>query len=131
MPVELNHIIIQARDKRASAAFLGHILGVPVGNQWGPFIPVQVSNGVTLDYADVGDGGTVLSQHCAFLVSEEEFDAAFGRVREAGVKFYADPHHQQPGEINHLWGGRGVYFDDPDGHNMEIITQPYGNEPAS
>jgi catechol 2,3-dioxygenase-like lactoylglutathione lyase family enzyme len=129
MPVELNHIIIPARDKRASAEFLGHILGVPVGDEWGRFVPVQVSNGVTLDYADAGDR-SFDTRHCAFLVSEEEFDAAFGRIREGGVKFYADPRHQQPGEINHLWGGRGVYFEDPDGHNMEIITQPYGDNPA-
>jgi catechol 2,3-dioxygenase-like lactoylglutathione lyase family enzyme len=127
MPVELNHIIIPARDKRESATFLARILGVPVGDQWGPFIPVQVGNGVTLDYAD---GGEFHSHHCAFLVSEEEFDAAFARIRESGAKFYADPHHDQPGEINHHWGGRGVYFDDPSGHNMEIITRPYGSDPS-
>jgi catechol 2,3-dioxygenase-like lactoylglutathione lyase family enzyme len=127
MPVELNHTIIPARDKRASAQFLGHILDVPVGDQWGPFIPVTVSNGVTLDYADAEQ---IQSQHFCFLVTDDEFDAAFARIRENGVKYYADPHHQQPGEINHHWGGRGVYFDDPNGHNMEIITKPYGENPA-
>jgi catechol 2,3-dioxygenase-like lactoylglutathione lyase family enzyme len=122
MSVELNHIIIPARDKHASAAFLAGILGLPVGRQWGPFVPVAVANGVTLDYVDAEN---IRSMHCAFLVSEEEFDAAYGRIREAGITYYADPHRHQPGEINHLYGGRGVYFDDPDGHNMEIITQPY------
>jgi catechol 2,3-dioxygenase-like lactoylglutathione lyase family enzyme len=122
MSVELNHIIVPARDKHASATFLAGILGLPVGKQWGPFVPVEVANGVTLDYADAADFSR---QHCAFLVSEEEFDAAYQRIREGGVAYYADPHHRRPGEINHLYGGRGVYFKDPDGHNMEIITQPY------
>jgi len=127
MPVELNHIIIPARDKLESATFLAHILGVPVGDQWGPFVPVQVSNGVTLDFAD---GGEFASHHCAFLVSDEEFDAAFGRIQAEGVKFFADPHHDEPGAINHHWGGRGVYFEDPNGHNMELITKPYGSDPS-
>jgi catechol 2,3-dioxygenase-like lactoylglutathione lyase family enzyme len=82
---------------------------------------------VTLDYADANG---FESHHCAFLTSEAEFGAAFARIRSAGITYYADPHHQRPGEINSLWGGRGVYFDDPDGHNMEIITQPYGEAPA-
>lgn len=123
MSIELNHIIIPARDKWASATFLASVLDVPAGPQWGPFVPVKVSNGVTLDYADANG---FESHHCAFLTSEAEFDAAFARIRSAGITYYADPHHQRPGEINNLWGGRGVYFDDPDGHNMEIITQPYG-----
>ena len=127
MPVELNHTIIRARDKKASADFLGRILGVPLGDQWGRFVPVVVSNGVTLDFADADD---IQGQHFAFLVSDQEFDAAFARIRESGVKYYADPHHAQPGEINHHWGGRGVYFDDPNGHNMELITKPYGDNPA-
>lgn len=124
MTAQLNHIIIPARDKRASATFLAGILGVPVGEQWGPFIPVTVGNGVSLDYADAGEFG---AYHCAFLVSEEEFDAAFARIRAAGVAFYGDPHQELPGQINHLYGGRGVYFEDPDGHLIELITQPYGD----
>lgn len=127
MSVELNHIIIPARDKAASAAFIARIFDVPAGEQWGPFVPVSLSNGVTLDYMDAGE---FHSHHCAFLVSEDAFDAAFRRIRDAGVTFYADPGHQQPGEINHHYGGRGCYFDDPDGHNMEILTQPYGETPA-
>jgi catechol 2,3-dioxygenase-like lactoylglutathione lyase family enzyme len=123
MPIELDHIIIPARDKHASAAFLAGILGLPVGQQWGPFIPVRVANRVTLDYADAG---AFHSHHFAFLVSDEEFDAAFGRIRESGISYWADPGHTKPGEINHLYGGRGVYFEDPNGHNMELITQPYG-----
>ena len=126
MSVELNHIVIPAKDKQASADFLADILGVQAGPQWGPFIPVQVANGVTLDYMDSDD---FRWHHCAFLVSEPEFDAIFSRIQEAGITYYADPGHERPGEINHLYGGRGVYFDDPNGHFMEVITQPYGETP--
>jgi catechol 2,3-dioxygenase-like lactoylglutathione lyase family enzyme len=119
MSVELNHIIIPAKDKRASAEFLAGILGLPVGGESGPFTPVQLANGVTLDFMD---GAGFHAQHCAFLVSEQEFDASFARIKDAGIDYWADPYHQQPGQINHHHGGRGVYFDDPSGHNMEILT---------
>ena len=119
----LNHIIVPARDKEASAAFLAEILGVQMQPQWGPFRPVQTSNGVTLDFVDSQD---VRTQHYAFLVSDEEFDASFARIKKAGLTYYADPHKNERGEINHHWGGRGVYFDDPNGHLLELITKPYG-----
>lgn len=122
---QLNHTIVAARDKRASAQFLAHILGLAVGPPFGPFIPVETDNAVTLDFADRGP--TITSQHYAFLVSDEEFDAIFARIRAAGLEFYADPGHREPGRINHRDGGRGLYFDDPDGHNLEIITRPYGS----
>jgi catechol 2,3-dioxygenase-like lactoylglutathione lyase family enzyme len=120
MTVELNHIIIPARDKQASARFLAGVLGLSTGPPLGPFIPLRVGNGVTLDYADAAD---FHSHHCAFLVGDEEFDAAFARIRGQAIPFYADPHHTRPGEINHHNGGRGFYFEDPDGHNMELLTQ--------
>lgn len=126
MSIELNHIIIPARDKRASAEFLAGILGVAVGVPVGPFVPVAVSNNVTLDYADRTE---FHAQHCAFLVSEGEFDAAFDRIRAAGLDYWADPGHNQPNEINRRWGGRGVYFDDPNGHNMEILTRAMAATP--
>ena len=86
--------------------------------------PVTVGNGVSLDFADaVGFG----SHHCAFLVSEAEFDAVFARIRSAGIPYYAGPQHQRPGEVASLRGGRGVWFDDPDGHTIEITTQPLGD----
>ncbi|CAM3320687.1 VOC family protein [Kibdelosporangium persicum] len=122
MAIDLNHIIVPATDAKASARFLADILGLEAGAQWGPFFPVQTANGVTLDYADNTDFSR---QHCAFLVTDEEFDACFARIKEKGVPYWADPHHDKPNEINHLYGGRGVYFDDPDGHVMEIITAPY------
>ena len=126
MPVELNHTIVAARDKRAAAEFLATILGLEVGAPFGPFIPVETGNGVTLDFMDSG-GDEIASQHYAFLVSEEDFDAIFGRIKAAGLPFYADPGHRQASRINHNDGGRGVYFDDPNGHNLEIITRPYGS----
>ncbi|MEU8848368.1 MULTISPECIES: VOC family protein [unclassified Streptomyces] len=125
MTVQLNHTIVAAHDKQASARFLADILGLEVSPQYGPFIPVEIPNGVTLDYLD--SPGTITTQHYAFLVSEDEFDTIFGRIREAGLTFWADPYHRRPGEINHNDGGRGAYFDDPNGHNLEILTRPYGS----
>ncbi|WP_312871520.1 DUF4440 domain-containing protein [Amycolatopsis acididurans] len=117
---ELNHTIVHARDRAASARFLAGILGVEVGQPMGPFVPVQLSNGVTLDFMDAP---SVHSQHYAFLIGEDDFDAAFARIREAGLRYWADPLHREEGEINHWGGGRGVYFTDPDGHNLELLTK--------
>lgn len=123
MSIELNHITIPARSKWASATFLASILDVPAGPQRELFVPVKVSNGVTLDYVDAERPGP---HHCAFLASEAEFDAAYARIRSTGVTYYAGPGRQRPGEVSHLRGGRSFYFDDPDGHNFAIITRPYG-----
>jgi catechol 2,3-dioxygenase-like lactoylglutathione lyase family enzyme len=122
----LNHIIVPAEDKDVSAAFLADILGVEAGPQWGPFRPVQTSNGVTLDFVDSKD---VRTQHYAFLVDDAEFDAGFAKIKTQGVPYFADPQRQQPGTINRHWGGRGVYFEDPNGHLLELITKPYGEHP--
>ena len=130
MPVELNHTIVHARDNRESAEFLAGILGLEVGNEWGPSIPVATSNGVTLDFASI-PVESITMQHYAFLISEDEFDAAFGRIQQAGITYYADPHMKQPGEVNHHHGGRGLYFRDPAGHGMEIITRPYDSHEAT
>ncbi|MCX4784763.1 MULTISPECIES: VOC family protein [unclassified Streptomyces] len=129
MSVELNHTIVSARDNRESAEFLADILGLEVGTEWGPFIPVATANGVTLDFATVPEASIAL-QHYAFLVSEREFDRAYTRIKQLGLTYYADPHRKHPGEINHNDGGRGVYFLDPAGHAMEIITRPYGGFPS-
>ncbi|KIF06226.1 glyoxalase [Streptomyces sp. RSD-27] len=125
MSVQLNHTIIHSRDNRESAEFLAHILGLEVGPEWGPFVPVTTGNGVTLDFAAI-PAESITPQHYAFLISEEEFDSAFEKIRAGGVEYFADPHRKHPGEINHNDGGRGVYFLDPVGHAMEIITRPYG-----
>ncbi|MCX4597954.1 VOC family protein [Streptomyces sp. NBC_01549] len=125
MAVQLNHTIVAAHDKMASARFLADLLGLEVAPEYGPFVPVQIPNGVTLDYMDTAE--SISPQHYAFLVSEDDFDAIFARVREAGLTYWADPHHHHLGEINHNDGGRGAYFDDPNGHNLEILTRPYGS----
>src|SRR6266498_1723906 len=127
MNVELNHTIVPATDKRASADFLGGILGLAPAPPWGPFVPLSLSNEVTLDFLDAR---SFSPHHYAFLIDEADFDPIFERIRSAGVSFYADPDRQHPGQINHRFGGRGVYFDDPDGHLMEVITRPYGAEAA-
>jgi catechol 2,3-dioxygenase-like lactoylglutathione lyase family enzyme len=126
MPVEFNHTIIAAVDNRASAAFLAHILGLEVGAEWGPFVAVATDNGVTLDFATV-PADKITTQHYAFLISDEEFDAALARLQAADITYYPEPTLRNPGEINHNHGGRGLYFLDPAGHGMEIITRPYGS----
>lgn len=125
MSVQLNHTIVHSLDNKASAAFLADILGLEVGPEWGPFVPVSTANGVTLDFATI-PAESITPQHYAFLISEEEFDSAFEKIRASGIEYFADPHGKHPGEINHNDGGRGVYFTDPAGHGMEIITRPYG-----
>jgi catechol 2,3-dioxygenase-like lactoylglutathione lyase family enzyme len=124
----LNHTIVHSRDNRESAEFFARILDLEVGDEWGPFIPVQLSNGVTLDFATI-PAESITMQHYAFLVTEAEFDGIFRRIQDAGITYYADPHGKQPGEINHNDGGRGVYFMDPAGHGLEAITRPYGGFP--
>jgi catechol 2,3-dioxygenase-like lactoylglutathione lyase family enzyme len=127
MAVDLNHTIIPAKDKWESAKFLADILNLEAGPEWGHFVPVKTANGVTLDFDNRED---FRPQHFAFLVSDAEFDAAFARIRTQNLHYWADPRRTKPGEINHHHGGRGVYFQDPSGHLMEIITQPYGDRPA-
>lgn len=125
MAVQLNHTIVSARDKQVSADFLAEILGLSTPAPFGPFMMVQTDNEVTLDFID--SAGEIVSQHYAFQVSDGEFDEIFGRIRERGLSYWADPYHREPGEINTRDGGRGLYFDDPDGHNLEILTRPYGS----
>jgi catechol 2,3-dioxygenase-like lactoylglutathione lyase family enzyme len=86
---------------------------------------VKADNDVTLDYLE--SAGKIYPAHYAFLLSEAEFDEVFERIRSRGLTYWADPHHHQPGVINTRDGGRGLYFEDPDGHNLEILTRPYGS----
>src|SRR5216683_5688487 len=123
--VQLNHTIVSCRDQQLSAAFLSRILGLPPATRFGPFLVVETDNGVSLDFAETS--GQIAAQHYAFLVGEEEFDAAFGRIREQDLPYWADPGRTQRGAVNQRDGGRGLYFQDPDGHLLEIITRPYGS----
>ena len=120
MSIELNHTIVCATDREKSAEFLAGILGLRTGPVAGPFVPIRLANGVTLDYLRVD---RVTSQHYAFLFGEDDFDAAMARIERAGIAYWADPFHERAGEINAVNGGRGVYFEDPDGHNLELLTR--------
>lgn len=125
MAVQLNHLIVMARDQAAAAEFFTEILGLPAATRFGPFLVVQTANGVSLDIDQAEEEVSPL--HYAFLVSETEFDEIFGRIRARGIAYWADPGKRRAGEINHHDGGRGVYFPDPSGHLLEIITRPYGS----
>jgi catechol 2,3-dioxygenase-like lactoylglutathione lyase family enzyme len=125
MTAKLNHTIVHARDKSASAAFLSDILGLPPPEPFSRFMAVQAGNEVTLDFMEVD--GDIATQHYAFLVTEDEFDRIFGRIRERNVAYWADPRQQEPNRINTRDGGRGLYFEDPNGHLLEILTRPYGS----
>jgi catechol 2,3-dioxygenase-like lactoylglutathione lyase family enzyme len=127
--VQLNHTIVPARDKHESAEFLADMLGVAPPAPFGPFLVVTLDNGVSLDFLDgygLDDTGRVRPQHYAFLVTETEFDGILGRIRARGLPYWADPGQTRQGELNTNDGGRGVYWEDPGGHLLEIITRPYG-----
>jgi catechol 2,3-dioxygenase-like lactoylglutathione lyase family enzyme len=125
MPVQLNHTIVHARSRDASAAFLVEILGLDPPGRFGHFRTVEVSNGVSLDFAESAE--PIAPQHYAFLVAEPEFDDIFGRIQSRGLEYWADPGRTRAGQINCRDGGRGAYFLDPDGHVLEILTRPYGS----
>lgn len=125
MTAQLNHTIVRVRDKKESAQFLVDLLGLDQPTTYGPFLVVQLGNDVSLDFAD--DHGPAHPQHYAFLVSETEFDQIFGRIRTRQLPYWADPGKRRPGEHNTHDGGRGVYWEDPNGHLLEIITRPYGS----
>lgn len=124
MTVSLNHTIVSARDKRTAAVFLAELLGLPAPFMLGHFAVVQVGD-TSLDFVDAE--GEIASRHFAFLVSESEFDEIFGRIKARSMPYWADPFHREPNKINKWDDGRGVYFEDPNGHNLEILTRPYGS----
>ena len=123
--VQLNHTIVWCRDKQKSATFLTEILGLPSPTRFGPMLVVQLNNSVSLDFYE--NDGEISSQHYAFLIGEDDFDQVFARIRGRGLQHWADPGKHRTGEINRNDGGRGVYFEDPDGHLLEVITRPYGS----
>jgi catechol 2,3-dioxygenase-like lactoylglutathione lyase family enzyme len=127
MAITFNHTIVAARNREESAAFFTELFGLEAAREFGPFLAVTIDHGASLDYAQVGSDDDIHPQHYAFLVSEEEFDAIYGRIRSRELQHWADPRGARPGEINHNDGGRGVYFRDPSGHYLEIITRPYGS----
>jgi len=124
MTIHLNHTIVSARDRDKSAQFLTELLGLPAPLMLGPFAIVTIGD-TSLDYMKTDD--EIHPQHYAFLVSEREFDEIFERIRARGLSYWADPSRENVGQINTWDGGRGMYWNDPDGHLLEIITRPYGS----
>jgi catechol 2,3-dioxygenase-like lactoylglutathione lyase family enzyme len=125
MRAQLNHTIVWCRDQEVSSAFLADMLGRPAPSRFSHFHVVELDNGVSLDFA--ASEGKIATQHYAFLIGEADFDAVLGRIHAKGLDHWADPFRRRPGEINHNDGGRGVYFPDPDGHLLEVLTRPYGS----
>lgn len=120
MAVEFNHHIVHAKDRDISAKFWCEILGLPSATPFGPFLVVKFANGASLDIIGTDDKFDV--QHYAFKVSEKEFDQIFARLKSRGSSYWADPARTKPGQIYTHNGGRGVYFTDPSGHFLEILT---------
>ena len=126
MPVQLNHTIVLSPEPKQSAEFVADILDLPAPTRFGPFHVVELANGVSLDFMKP-ERRQPSWQHYAFLVGEDEFDRIFGRIQGRGLDYWADPGQKRAKEINRNDGGRGVYFEDPDGRLLEIITRPYGS----
>jgi extradiol dioxygenase family protein len=127
MSIAFNHTIVAAHDKRGSAEFVSELFGLPSPKPVGRFLAVALEHGATLDYLEVADSEEIPPQHYAFLVSEDDFDAIYSKIASRGLQHWADPAGQRRGEINTNHGGRGVYFQDPAGHYLEILTRPYGS----
>lgn len=130
MAIELNHTIVAAHDKQESARFLTELFGLPDAVPFGHFLVVTLEHRLSLDFADVPADEPIHPQHYAFLVSEDDFDLIYAKISHRNLPHWADPRAARPGEINHNDGGRGVYFRDPAGHYLEIITRPYGSGPG-
>ena len=124
MTISLNHTIWHARDAEATARFITSTLGLPDHRRLGHFVVVQVGE-TSLDL--IQTDGEIASRHFAFLVSEAEFDEILERLRARDATWWADPFRKEPGRINRWDDGRGLYFDDPNGHLLEILTRPYGS----
>ncbi|KQX54691.1 MULTISPECIES: VOC family protein [unclassified Streptomyces] len=123
MAVSFNHTIIAAKNREESARFFRELLELPEAPSWGPFLNVQLADGVLIQFAE--PPVEIQMQHYAFLVDDELFERAYARLCDQNVEHWADPQMKRPGETNTEHGGRGVYFKDPAGHAFELITRPY------
>lgn len=124
MPV-LNHHIVASTDSEGSARFYSELLGLEPGHRLGWFVTLQVSEDTSLFFSDSAPGFD--RQHYAFLVTESEFDEIFAKLRDRDIPYWSDPSHRDPDHINYWDDGRGVYFDDLEGHHLEVITRRYGS----
>ena len=128
MSIQLNHTIVWCRDKRKSAGFLSDLFGLPEPTPFMHALVVKLDNDVLLDFIE--KEGEVSSQHYAFLIGEQEFDEILSRIRNQELPYWADSDRAIPSQINHLFGGRGLYFEDPDGHFLEVMTKPFFDPPS-
>lgn len=130
MSVQLDHMIVPVRDRRAAAELLAGILDVPwSGSGMGPFSPVYVNDGLTLDF-DQADGDFPILHYC-FRVSEAGFDGILARLKARGIAFRSTPHGPNDMQVNTAWGGRIVYWNEPDAQVWEALTQSYARQPTS
>ncbi|MFI5267045.1 MAG: VOC family protein [Chloroflexota bacterium] len=120
MAIKLNHTIVPAKDKEASARFFAGIFGLSYDGANGHFAPVRIDDDLTLDF-DNREGFE--RHHYAFLIGDEDFDAIYGRVKAAGIPYGSDPRNKDNMQINTRRGGRGFYFLDPNGHSLEVLTR--------
>src|SRR5262245_11195746 len=120
MPITLNHTIVPAKDNIAAAKWFSRIFGIPYSGEMGHFAPVRLNEELTLDFDARAE---FEPHHYAFLVDDKTFDAVFGRVQESGIAYGSGPFSLDDGQLNHRRGGRGVYFRDPDGHILELMTR--------
>ncbi|MFG6195062.1 VOC family protein [Nonomuraea sp. JJY05] len=120
-----NHTIVAAKDRHASARFFRELFGLPEAPSWGPFTNVLLDEGVLLQFAELPGVEEILMQHYAFLVDDDLFDRAYVRLQDQAIEHWADPQMTRPGETNTEHGGRGVYFKDPAGHAIEMITRSH------
>lgn len=127
MRIALDHTIVPAADRRASAELLASLLGVPWSETGvGPFCPVYVSDSLTLDF-DQADGPFAVQHYC-FRVSDADFDAILGRIQARGIDYRSLPHGPVDGKVNTQHGGRIVYWGQPDGHVWEMLTVSYARQ---
>jgi catechol 2,3-dioxygenase-like lactoylglutathione lyase family enzyme len=127
MGISFNHTIVAAKNRTESANYFTELFGLPPAREFGPFLAVPLEHGASLDFAEAPPDQEIHPQHYAFLVDEADFDAIYGRILQRGQQHWADPRGEGVNEINHNDGGRGVYFQDPAGHYLEILTRPYGS----
>ena len=123
MSATFNHTIIASKDRAASAAFYRDLLEAADAPSWGFFTNLRLDGGVLLQFAE--PPVEIQMQHYAFLVDDDLFDRAYALLCERGIVHWADPQMTRAGETNTEHGGRGVYFKDPAGHALELITRPY------
>ena len=127
MTIQLDHFIVSARDKVAAAKLLGELLGVPwAPSGIGPFAPVYLNDGLTLDFIDTEEAFPV--EHFCFRVSDAEFDAILARIRAAGIEYRSSVRGPMEGKVGPDFGGRGVYWNQPEGHQWKMLTVSYARQ---